>query len=267
MRFSNLHQHTTFSDGVHTMEEVVQEAIRRDFVSIGFSDHSFTPCDTSYCMKDTAYPAYFAEIQRLRAKYAGQIDVLTGLELDYYSEVDRTPFDYWIASVHYLILNGQCYPIDHSRAQQLACIEAECGGSLLEFARRYYDNVMHNVARSTPEIVGHFDVITKFGLIDDQDPAYQRIALAALDEVMKTAKRIEMNTGAIAKGIRSTPYPAPFLLRRVLENGGEVVLSADAHRADTIDCYFRECVAQLKQIGFDHIAQRTAAGWQRVPIG
>ena len=47
MRFSNLHQHTTFSDGVHTMEEVVQEAIRRDFVSIGFSDHSFTPCDTS----------------------------------------------------------------------------------------------------------------------------------------------------------------------------------------------------------------------------
>lgn len=266
MRFSNLHQHTTFSDGADTMEAVVQEAIRRDFVSIGFSDHSFTPCDTSYCMKETDYPAYFAEIARLKEKYRDRIDILTGLELDYYSEADRSRFDYWIASVHYLIIEGRCYPIDHSRRQQLACIETECGGSLLEFARKYYDCVVRNVARCAPDIVGHFDVITKFGLIDDRDPAYQRIAKSALDSVMQVTKRIEMNTGAIAKKIRQTPYPAPFLLQRVLENGGEIVLSADAHRADTIDCYFRECIAQLRTVGFDHIVQRTAAGWQNVPI-
>lgn len=266
MRFSNLHQHSTFSDGASTMEEVVRAAIDRNFVSIGFSDHSFTPCDTSYCMKLEQYEDYFAEIQRLREKYAGQINVLTGLELDYDSEADRSRFDYWIASVHYLLFDGRCYPIDHTRQQQLDCIEHECGGSLLTFSRRYYADVVRNVTRSKPDLVGHFDVISKFGLLDEEDPAYQKIALEALDEVMRVTNRIEMNTGAISRGVRQVPYPNPFLLKRILENGGEVVLSADSHRADTIDCHFRECVEQLKQLGFDHISRLTGSGWEQVPL-
>ncbi len=51
MRFSNLHTHTTFSDGVGTVRENIESAIAKNMLSLGFSDHSFTACDTSYCMK------------------------------------------------------------------------------------------------------------------------------------------------------------------------------------------------------------------------
>ena len=37
MRFSNMHQHSVFSDGASTMEDIVQAAIRKNFVSLGFA--------------------------------------------------------------------------------------------------------------------------------------------------------------------------------------------------------------------------------------
>ena len=51
---SNLHTHTTFCDGVDTPEEMVQAALGLRMDTIGFSGHSFTPIDTSYCMTERA---------------------------------------------------------------------------------------------------------------------------------------------------------------------------------------------------------------------
>lgn len=266
MRFSNMHQHSTFSDGKSSMEDVVRAAIRKNFVSLGFSDHSYTPCDTSYCMMPDRYASYFAEIKRLREKYAGELEILTGLELDYFSEADRSRYDYWIASVHYMLFDGRRYAIDHTRMDQTSCIQMECGGNVLDFCKRYYDLVVKNVERSHADIIGHFDVISKFGVIYEEDPAYQKIAIEALDQAMKTTPIVEMNTGAISRGVKTVPYPHHFLLERVLHNGGEIILSADSHHADTIDCHFTQCCDTLKSVGFDHIVQLRADGFHRIPL-
>ena len=42
MKYSNLHNHTTYSDGKFSVRENVEEALRIGMESIGFSDHSFT---------------------------------------------------------------------------------------------------------------------------------------------------------------------------------------------------------------------------------
>ncbi len=55
MNFSNFHQHTTFSDGKNTPEEVLQSALARGMEAIGFSDHSYTSIDESYCMMPQQY--------------------------------------------------------------------------------------------------------------------------------------------------------------------------------------------------------------------
>ena len=263
MRFSNLHQHSTFSDGKDTPEEIVLSAIDKNFESIGFSDHSFTEIDQSYCMKLENYNDYYKEIARLKEKYKDKIRVFSGIELDYYSEIEPKKFDYVIGSVHYLYVNGVCHPIDHSKAQQQTYIDIECGGNILKFASDYYDTVIKNVEKNRPDIVGHFDVITKFGLIDENDDEYRKIALLSLDRVMKTTKIIEMNTGAISRKVKDTPYPNVFLLQRVLENKGEVILSADSHAKDTIDCYFTECIQILRNIGFNHIVKLTDHGFEK----
>ena len=88
MKFSNLHQHTNFSDGKNTAEEVVLSAINNGLESIGFSDHSYTAIDESYCMMPAEYENYHAEIDRLKQKYQGKVKIFKGIELDYFSTVN-----------------------------------------------------------------------------------------------------------------------------------------------------------------------------------
>jgi histidinol-phosphatase (PHP family) len=205
-------------------------------------------------MKMEQYPAYLAELDRLKEKYADKITVMRGLELDYDSDMAfAKSLDYFLGSVHYLMYNYKVYAIDHARDIQLDCINTEFGGDKLAFAKAYFDTVVKHINRCKPTIVGHFDVITKFSLMDEDDPEYQKIALDALQKVVKVCPVVEVNTGAISRKWRDRPYPADFLLRGLREMGGEVILGADTHAVDTIDCAFPLAVELIKKAGFDHL--------------
>lgn len=270
MQYSNLHTHTTYSDGKHSIEENIQSALKKNMLSIGFSDHSFTACDPGYCMPYEKYGEYLAEIRKMEEKYRGKIQVFSGLELDYYSasqeEIQRYPFDpdafhYIIASVHYIIKNGICYPIDHTPEQQKRCITEAFGGDIYAMAQCYFDMVCEHVERVRPTLVGHFDVITKFSLMPENDVRYQKIASEALKRVLKTCRYIEVNTGAISRGWRTSPYPNTYLFETLLKEGGEVVLSSDSHKTENLTFYFDETVQMLKKFGFDHIGAFNGRGF------
>ena len=66
---ADFHVHTAFCDGRDTPEEMVRAAIRKNMVSVGISDHSFTACDSSYCMKLEDYSAYCNEVNLLKEEY------------------------------------------------------------------------------------------------------------------------------------------------------------------------------------------------------
>lgn len=254
MRYCGYHSHTTYSDGKNTPREMIEAAIALGMPAIGISDHSDTPCDPSYCMKKEQYPAYIAELTALRDEYADRITLMRGIELDYDSDTAITnEVDYFLGSVHYLIFDGRVYAIDHARDIQQACIDNEFGGDKRAFAQCYFDTVVKHIENCRPTIVGHFDVITKFSLMDEADPVYQQIALDALEKVVAVTPVVEVNTGAISRKWRDRPYPADFLLRGLREMGGEVVLGADTHAADTIDCAFPLAVELIKKAGFDHL--------------
>lgn len=266
MRYSNLHTHSTFSDGKHTLEENVLSAIEKNMISLGFSDHSFTAPDTSYCMKEEQYDAYLETIAVLKAKYSRQISLFSGMELDYYSSLDTSRFDYIIASVHYIVKDGICHPIDHSAKQQTDCIKLAFDGDIFAMAQCYFDMLCEHVERTKPTLVGHFDVITKFGLMPEDDERYQRLASQALKRLIKTCPYIEVNTGAIARGLRKTPYPNPYLFDVLLKSGGEVVLSSDSHHKDNLIFHFDETVKLLKLAGFDHICAFNGTGFHKILI-
>lgn len=266
MRYSNLHNHTVFSDGKHTMEENIQSALEKNMLSLGFSDHSYTPCDTSYCMKEEDYGKYLEQIRALQVKYADRLPIYAGLELDYYSETDTSVYDYVIASIHYIISNGICYPIDHSPQQQLDCINEAFGGDVIAMAAHYFDMLCEHVERTKPTFVGHFDVITKFSLMPEDDERYREIARNALKRIVATCPYVEMNTGAISRGWRKLPYPGAYLLDTLRECGGHILLNSDSHHKDNLTCFFDESVLILKQAGFDHICVFNGTGFDEVPI-
>lgn len=263
MVYSNLHTHTLYSDGKHGIEENVVSAVNSGMVSIGISDHSYTPCDSTYCMKENAFSDYIDEIERMQKKYGDKITVFKGLELDYYSEVDRDKLDYIIGSVHYAEVGGIYYQFGHSPKQQISCIRDELGGNILDFAKIYYETVLKMVEKNKPDIVGHFDAVTKYGLYDGNEE-YRKIALETMEEVLKYCKYIELNTGDLARKVREIPYPEDYILEYVLKNGGEIVLGSDSHHKDTLTCNFDNCVENLKKIGYNHISRFNGKDFEKV---
>ena len=296
MRYSNLHTHSTYSDGKYSLEENVLSAIEKQMRSIGFSDHSFTSCDTSYCMRREHLEEYLKEIARLKDVYKDDIAIYNGLELDHYSAIpheaaktksletgvlddtyveqnvrlfsdqDLQSLDYLLACVHYIVKNGICYPIDHSKEQQINCMQLAFDGDLFAMAQCYYDLLCELVEQVKPTVVGHFDVLTKFGLMPEEDERYQTIARNALKRIIKTCPYIEINTGAIARGWKTTPYPAPYLWDTLLQENAKIVLGSDSHHKDNLIFAFDETVSRLKQAGFSSFYVFVGSGFEAVPI-
>ena len=71
----NYHTHTNFCDGKHTAEEMVKAAIEKGFYRLGFSGHSYTSFDESYCMSEEGTQEYIREITRLKELYKEQIEI------------------------------------------------------------------------------------------------------------------------------------------------------------------------------------------------
>ena len=266
MRHSNIHTHTTFSDGKNTAEEMVQKALELSFVSLGFSEHSESAFDPGYSAVKEDYPRYRKEVARLKEKYEGQIELFCGIEQEFYSDEVSDEFEYTIGSVHYIRVKDEYFPMDASLEGQQKFIQGYGKGDPMEMAKRYFDTVVENCQKRKFEVQGHFDLIQKYGLFDGAGEEYQAIALAAVDEVLKNVPFLEINCGAIGRGYRKTPYPDEFILKHLQKKGAKLVLNGDSHSVDTLDTHFAQSVEDLKRIGFSSLWQLRKTGFVEVPI-
>lgn len=248
---ANFHTHTVFCDGKSTPEEVVLSAIQKGFSAIGFSGHGYAPYDLKCCMTDTE--GYRQEILRLRDRYRNEIEIYLGVEEDAFYSVDRSRFDYIIGSCHFIRLHDKYYPIDSKYECFKDCL-ALFEGDPLRFAEAYYRAFCDYLARRKPDIIGHFDLITKFDELDTslflQNPDYQKIVAAYITRAAQSGSIFEVNTGAISRGLRTTPYPSADLLHVLKKLDAPLILSADSHHKDTLDFAFEETKHCLREIGF-----------------
>lgn len=250
---SNVHSHTTFSDGRDTAEAMVRAAVALGFHTLGISEHAPAEYD------DAAMPAerageYRAEVRRLRAAYAGQIDVLLGLERDWYSSADTAGCDYAIESVHYLKTGDGYFSVDWTRPKLEAAIQQHYGGDPYALCRDYFDTVCASIEGTDAAILGHIELVMKFNeardLFDDRDPRYLGPALQCAELAARSGRLVEVNTGAMARGYRTQPYPGEAMLRRVRECGGRIILTSDCHNAALLDHGFAEAAALARACGF-----------------
>ena len=51
---------------------------------------------------------------------------------------------------------------------------------------------------------------------------------------------IEINTGAMARGYRSVPYPAAFILRELAKSDCSVILGSDCHDKEQLNFGFKK---------------------------
>ena len=260
MKFSSLHTHTIFSDGKGSVRDNIESAINKGFISVGMSDHSYTACDESYCMKLENYGNYQRTVRELKKEYEGKISVFCGIEKDYFSEIDRDAFDYVISSVHYVERNGIYHAVDHSAADNAGYIEA-FSGNALDAAKHYFEIVVKAAEASRPDIIGHFDVINKFSLMPEDNEEYIRVAIEAALEASKYAKLFEINTGAIARGYKDVPYPCMPVLKRLCEANVPVIITSDSHDPRNLDFAYDKALDYVRAAGYDRVYNLTDDGF------
>ncbi len=250
----DFHVHTTYSDGAHSPTEVAAAAYAMGLTALGFSTHSYTHFDESYCIMPARIQAYRDEITELKRRYEGKMHIFCGVEQDYWSDYPTDGFDYVIGSVHYLRVGDTYYAIDHRRDILLTAAEEGFGGDIYALLETYYRTIGDMADKWHPDLIGHFDVITKFNernpFFDEKHPRYLAARRAALDRLLSAGIPFEVNTGAMSRGHRSAPYPAEDALTYILAHGGEVIPTGDSHAKQTVCHAFDIVTPRLCALGF-----------------
>lgn len=234
----DFHVHTCFCDGKNSPEEMVLAAIKLKMEKIGLVYHSYVPFDEESCIKKGNETAFCDEIDRLLEKYRGKIELFKGVEKDYFSDTSDSGCDYVIGSVHYIKIGGEYFSVDESAEKFKALAQNTFGGDYYALAEEYFRLVSDVVDKTKAALIGHFDLVSKFNeggrFFDETDARYTDCAFRAIEKLVKYGVLFEINTGAVSRGYRKTPYPNAAFIRKIESLGGKFIWSSDAHCAENL---------------------------------
>jgi histidinol-phosphatase (PHP family) len=279
MTKANFHMHTLFCDGKSSAEEYVLIAIKKGIRAIGFSAHVPVPMLNKWSMPASKTEDYFAEISRLKEKYAKEIEIYTGFEMDYLITADKKDIhkyiaaaDYTIGSVHclYSEKNKKYYAVDGTALEVTQTLEEFANGDIKFLVRSYYEELVRIIHEFKPDIIGHFDIIKKRNqnniFFNETESWYRDLVKKVLDKVVATKTSIEVNTGGKTRGYISETYPSPWILKECLKRNIPIIISSDAHKAADIDGFFSETIHELKALGFSKQMTLQSGKWTAVDL-
>lgn len=279
----NLHTHSVFCDGKNTFEEMIESAISRQFTVLGFSSHSLYPGARSWHMPVERFSEYAQTLSQLKEKYADRINIQIGYEVDFFqaSKPDMDFYknqhnaDYIIGAVHYVETDKGFYSVDNSTeivrsnllklypTDLLKTKEPDDDEALLPFVNgkaavcEYFATERKMLQTCNFPILAHPDLIRKRNgalkfFVENEDWYIEELKATA-KAIAKNGAIVEMNTGAIARGVMDDFYPSPIFLKMLYELKVPVCISSDCHNADFIDCAFDRAKTHAKKIGFKEL--------------
>jgi histidinol-phosphatase (PHP family) len=277
MNLTNYHSHCSFCDGRAPFEEFVKEAITQGFYSYGVSSHAPLPFPTQWTMEWEQMEAYLDEFKNLRSKYADEIELYVGLEIDYLNEESNPsvasftelPLDYRIGSVHLLYdAAGEVVDIDCSPAVFKERVDRHFNGDVLRVVRMYFDRLFRMVELGGFDILGHADKMHYNascyhpGLLDE--PWYEALMKDYFSLVASRGYLVEINTKAFDS--LGTFYPNSRYWELMKEYQIKVLVNSDAHYPERINAGRMEALRLLQAKGFATVAELHQGSWREVPI-
>ena len=224
---ANYHAHTTrCNHAVGSEREYVENAVQRGLKIFGFSDHTpqYFPGDyyTRMRMRTHELPEYCMDVRRLRKEYADRIQILLGLEVEYYPAIwDELISRLQNVGVDYLIL-GQ-----HWVGNEMN--EPYCGRPTADetLLRRYCHQVCDALETGKVTYLAHPDLIHYTGEVNTYRHHVRDICRAA----RQTDTPLEINFLGFSSGRH---YPNRHFWEIAAEEGCKVVFGIDAHAPEHI---------------------------------
>lgn len=266
----NLHTHTCYCDGADTPEEIIIAAMDKGFESIGFSGHSFMIHSPMLVKFGDRTEEYRKDVLRLREKYKARIKIYLGLEVEMLSNANITGYDYLIGSVHYLKTGNEYVGFDKGEEDVEHIINTYFGGNGMKYAKAYYETLAQLPQYGKFDIIGHFDIITKHSdnrnFFDTTSKEYINAAVESAEALAGKIPFFEVNTGAIARGYRKSPYPSTTLIKELKRLGFAAIITSDCHNKSMLDCNFDEAAELLKGCGYKEKYVLTDCGFTAVSL-
>lgn len=262
---SNYHTHCFFCDGKGDPELYVKEAIKKGLTSLGFSSHAPLKEENNWALADDQVEPYIKRVKELIDQYADQLEIHLGLEVDYYPDENRFKLfreygvEYMIGSVHQVKPDGFdiYYSVDASVKDFQKVLDDVYGGDIKAFGHDYYKSLRAMIKQGGFEILGHLDLFRKFNSGDrffsEKEEWYIEEVNQVLDLLEDSDIIVEVNTGAISRGLQSRPYPSKWILEDCNRRGIKVCLNSDVHSPEHINCFYKESVELIKSCGYDSL--------------
>jgi len=246
---SDYHMHTPLcGHAVGEPQEYAEEALKIGLEEIGFSDHApFVHYeDPSVTMNINQLKDYHRMIEDVRSQYKDQLRIKVGLEVDFIPEyenktkaiVDGYPYDFIIGSVHFIKDWGFDHPDQRDRWED---------ADTTAIYKDYYELLRQSAQSEMFDIMGHVDLVKKFGYRAQGD---------MFNEVRKTADAfkqcgvaIEINTAGLRKPVKEI-YPVLWNLEIYCAAGVPIIFGSDAHKAEEVGKNFDQAVVLAKEAGY-----------------
>ncbi len=277
LNLTNYHSHCTYCDGKSPAEDFVKEAIARGFYSYGVSSHAPLPFTTNWTMKADDMSSYIAEINALKAKYEGQIQLYVGLEIDYLDEEHNPKMDYFqnlaldyrIGSVHLIRdMQGELADLDVSSPLFKDMIRDRFDNDLVGVVKKYFSQKKAMIRLGGFDFVGHIDKVSmnaSFCEPSITEQQWYKQEIASLFEVVAEAKQmIEINTKAfLTKGLF---FPNKEHFGLINEMQIPVLVNSDSHHTLKINDGRRDALELLHKAGVKTVMELDKDQWKEVDI-
>jgi histidinol-phosphatase (PHP family) len=248
------------------MEEYVKYAIKIGMEEMGFSDHipwEYLPENLprqTWGMSENQLDSYFSEINRLQKVYSDKICIKAGMELDYlawneekvleFIDKQKYRLDYIIGSVH-MIESPKVgiWAVDYDELK-----ENYQKIGIDEVYNQYFDHITELVKTKSYNIIGHLDLVKKYGYRPSNKTLYLKKITKLLSLIKENGYSIECSTAGLRKQVAEI-YPEPDILKIAIQKGVPITLNSDSHKPTEIGFNFSETLSLLKKMGLKHLCK------------
>jgi len=248
----NYHNHTILcGHAIGELDEYILKAIEHGISEFGFSDHAPVPLHLrqgiSMSPEDTEN--YITSILEEKYEYKDRVQIKTGFEIDFplFDSLQRSylsdpRIDYIIGSTHYMGDWGFDNPAEASRFNER---------DIDEIYRDYYALIEGLVDADFCDIVGHFDLIKKFGHRpkSDMTPVIRRIAR----KMALKGIAAEINTSGLRKPVGEI-YPSDEIINIFFEENVPVTMGSDSHTPDDVCSGYPQAREKIRSAGYRKIS-------------
>lgn len=248
----NYHNHTSLCGHASgEISEYIEKAIKKGMLDIGFSDHAAMPEDVrqGVSMAPEETELYIRSILEAARLYSGKINVRLGFEVDFpvFETFDRRLFsdervDFFMGSCHFI--DGWAF--DHPNYVK-AFDERDIDSIYLD----YYSIIEAMADSALFDVIGHFDLIKKFGHrpVSSMEIVIRRIAA----KLARAGTVVEINTGGLRRPVREM-YPSASIVDILFQENVPVTLGSDSHSPDEVGAGYAEAYELLKKTGYRKIS-------------